>query len=267
MAMGFQDVTMTQKTQKAGQVNSVRRTFEIIEQLSKVGSKGAGVSELASDLDMPKSTTYRYLDTLRTAGYVVKHDDRYYIGLRFASLGIHAQNRRKAYRDAKPIVEDLASETGERAQFIVEEHGQLICVHWASGNRAVIGDMEVGKTRPIHVTSAGKAILSEMPQEQVDEIIAQLEFEPLTDNSITDPDEFRRELEIVREYGFSINDEEFITGLRSVGVPVVGPDGVIGAFTLSGPIRRLDYGYDSDKTPDILLGAANELELELASYP
>lgn len=244
-------------------VKTTETVFAILNALQDLD--GAGVTELATHLGLAKSTMHRHLSTLAQTGYVVKEDDMYHISLRFLNLGEYAKNRKQAYILAESKVSELAKETEERVQFIVEEHGQAIYVHRAIGARAVETDPGIGNEVPVHAIAAGKAILAHLPGKNVSRIIERHGLPTLTPNTITDTEELFDRLEMIREQGYSVNDQEHITGLKAVGVPIQEPDGtVIGAFSISGPAHRMKGAWFKEELPDLLLGTANELELNIA---
>jgi len=83
-------------------------------------------------------------------------------------------------------------------------------------------------------------------------------------NTITDPQTLYAELERVRERGYSVNKQENIEGLHAVSAPVMDTNGhVFGALSVSGPTHRMKGEWFEDELPDLLLGAANELELNI----
>lgn len=244
-------------------VKSVDKLFTILEAL--VALDGARVTELADHLGLSKSTIHGYLATMHRRGYVVKEGDEYRLGLRFLEMGDTVQNSRQCFRSAKPQVKQLAAQTDERANFIVEEHGKGIFVHRETGEHAVETDTHLGKRIYLHATGAGKAILAFMPDRDVDDVVARHGLVRRTENTITDRERLEEELAAVRERGYAFNDEEGTKGLRSVGVPVKGPDErVIGAISVSGPSHRLRGDYFREELPNLILGCVNELELRLA---
>jgi len=96
-------------------------------------------------------------------------------------------------------------------------------------------------------------------------VIERADFEPITEHTITDPGRLLEELETVRERGYSFNRQENLEGLHAVGVAVTGPEnGVVRALIVSGPTHRLDGDWLQDELPSLLLGTANELELNIA---
>lgn len=244
-------------------VQTVETALSVYEALKNLD--GAGVSTLAAELDLAKSTVHRHLNTLDQREWVVRRGDVYYPALGVLEFADYARNRRRGYRMAERKVADLAAETDERAQFLVEEHGKGIYVHRDRGQKAVQTDPGIGKSAPLHATAAGKAILANLPRRDVEEIIDWRGLPRLTENTITDPEALFEELARVRDRGYSLNDAEKLDGVRAVGAAVRQPSGaVVGALSISGPAHRLtDERFDGD-FPDLLRGVAQELELNIA---
>lgn len=243
-------------------VKAALTTFEILETLND--ADGLRLTELADELDMAKSTVHRYLQTLHAGEYVVKEDDEYYVSLRFLDFGWNARSRKEGYRMAKSKVAELAEATEERAQFIVEEHGKAVFVYREAGNHAVQTDPGIGKRIDLHATSAGKAIMAQWPDERVHEYVQRSGLPDVTSKTITDEQTLMAELEEVRESGYSVNREENIDGLHAAGVAVVAPDeSALGALSVSGPTNRMKGEWFEEELPDMLMGFANEIELNL----
>jgi len=243
-------------------MNSTKKLFRIVEELRE--RNGARVSELATSLDLPKSTIHRHLKTLEKLEYVMKAGDIYHVGSQFLYVGTAVHNRENAYAHIEPRIKELASETEERVQFMIEEHGYMVYVHRETGAHAVQTNTQLGKQMPIHATSGGKAILAEMTDEEVSDIIERRGLAKITENTITDEGEFFDELQEIRENGVSYNDQEYIDGLRSVSVPVVKPSGrPLGAIGISGPLNRFKDDIYRQELPDKLLGVVNEVELNM----
>ncbi|MFB6133651.1 MAG: IclR family transcriptional regulator [Halanaeroarchaeum sp.] len=225
---------------------------------------GMRLTDLADELDMAKSTIHRYLQTLLETEYLVQEGGEYHVGLRFLDLGEHARNRVEGYQLAKQKVGDLADETDERAQFIVEEHGKAVYLHRESGTHGVQTDPGIGKRIDLHCTAAGKAILSEWSDDDIRALVDTHGLPRRTENTITDLPTLMDQIESIRERGYAVNTQENIEGLRAIGVAVSSPQtGVIGAFSVSGPLNRMKGDWFDQELPDLLLGIANEIELNL----
>lgn len=243
-------------------VKAVETSLDIVEALRE--ADGARVSELADVLDISNSSVHRHLTTLREANYVTKEGDVYYLSLQFLELGEYVRNRKEIFRMAEPKVDEIAAETGERVQFVVEEHGYVRYVHLATGEHAVKTISGVGKRVRMHAVAAGKAILANLPESRAREIVDRRGLPAFTENTITDEERLFEELEEIRERGVSYSEGELVDGLNAVGVPVWCPgERVLGALTVAGPAHRIKGDVFRAEIPDFLLGAANELELKL----
>ena len=244
-------------------ITSVERTLNVIEFLRD--HEQAPLSTISSELGYTVSTTHRHLETLVERGYLVKETEGYRLSLQFLELGQFAQNWRPEYKLAQKKVRELAAETNERVQFMVEENGWAVYVHQQLGEHAVETDTYPGKRVPIHASAAGLAILSKLPTEATKEILDQRGLEACTPETITDRGTLYDELGEIDERGYSINDQGIVEGLRAIGAPILGPEKeVIGALSVSGPINRMRGDRFDDELPTLLLGATNELELKIA---
>lgn len=242
---------------------TVERAVEVIDAVESLD--GAGVTELAEHLDMARSTVHGYLSTLERNQYLVKEDDEYYVGLKLLRLGGYTSNRKPGYKFGMQKVKELARETGERAQFIVEEHGIGTYIHTETEDSAVRIDARIGKKAYLHASAAGKSIMAKLPEERLDEIIDRWGLPQLTENTITDRETLEEELAEASERGYSFNQDESVIGLRAVGVPVMDASGeVLGSLSISAPSNRMQGEYFTEELPRLLLGATNEVELNIA---
>ncbi|SEP24765.1 transcriptional regulator, IclR family [Halogranum amylolyticum] len=244
-------------------VQTAETLFDIV-QCVKSG-QGKTVTEVANELDYVKSTVHRHLHTLEELGYLVQRADGYHVGLRFLDLGVTARNSHTGYKLIREKVEEVAETTGERAQFFVEEHGEAVYLARSVGENAVRTDPGLGSRIPLYASSAGKAMLAKMPEPMLFDYIEQVEFEQLTPNTITDSEVLLAEIEKIQERGYSFNRQETLRGTHAVGVAVGDSNGgAIGAVSVTGPSHRLKGDRFENQLPDLLLGAANELELNIA---
>lgn len=231
--------------------------LSVVEVLRDEG--GAGVTAVADQLGVAKSTAHAHLQTLQDNRYVVKRDGDYHVGLRFLELGRAARQPWDEYTFIEEKVEELAAESQMRAQFLTAEHNEAVYVYRSTGRHSVPTDSRVGVRLPLHSVAAGKAMLAHFPQERVDAIVEQHGLPALTDRTVTDREELGAALERVRERGYAVNDGESWEGVQAVGAPVLTPDGrVFGGLSVSGSSHRVDPG----EFGDLVTGAANELELE-----
>lgn len=243
-------------------IGAAETAFEIVEGVREL--EGAGVTELAIHLDLPKSTVHNYLSTLTSAEYLVSEEGRYQIGTRFLQIGTHARNRQAVYPFAVPEVERLAEETGELANLLIEEHGRGVYLYRSTGDQAVQVDTQDGSRVYLHSTALGKAILAYSSSKQVDGIVDRHGLPAVTDQTITDEDRLHARLESIRDRGYAIDDEERLNGLRCIAAPILSiDDKVLAAISISGPTSRMRGDRFKEAIPELVLEAANVIQLNV----
>jgi DNA-binding IclR family transcriptional regulator len=223
-----------------------------------------GVTELASRLDIAKSTAHYHLNTLRKEGYVVKDGSKYRLSLRFLRIGELTRDRVSIYKTTTGEVEGLASETDELAILAVEEQGKGVYLHKAAGKNAIDIDAPIGRFAPLHNRAFGKVILAYLEESRVEEIVADHGLPKTSPKTITDREELFDELETVREQAFAVNQEESLEGIHGIAVPILDADGsVLGAISLAGPSKRLSVEKMTGEYADQLSQARNVIELSI----
>lgn len=244
-------------------IKGAEKTIRIVETLKEMD--GARVTALADELGLSKGTIHDYLSTLRGHDYVVKEGAEYDIGLGFFELGEYARDRLDIYHVAKPEVQELASETGELANLLYEEHGLGVYLYRARGEDAVTLDTHTGKRRYLHNTALGKAILANMSQERVETILSRHGLPKATERTTTDRDELYAELDKAHERGHAYCNQERVEGLQCVAVPLISrADGhILGAISVAGPTTRMTDERIQEEILEKLLRAANVIEINV----
>jgi DNA-binding IclR family transcriptional regulator len=251
---------MTSKGTKP--IGALVTTFDVLEALKTLD--GAGVTELAKHLEIPKSTVHSHLNTLEEYGYVTSVGDEYQLGLKLLNLGGYTRKRRELYQTAKPEIEEVGERTGEWANLLVEEHGRGIYLHVKKGDRAVELDVYPGKLVYLHSTALGKAILAHKPEEVVREIIERHGLPAVSDQTVTDETALFKRLEKIRKQGYAYDREERLQGLRCIAAPVIfDNDDVVGAVSVSGPIGRMKGDWFEEELPELVTNIANVIGINL----
>jgi IclR family acetate operon transcriptional repressor len=246
-------------------LQSVERSFEIIEYLRSGG--GATLSEAADDLGMAVSTAHIHLTTLVDTGYVVKDDDVYRCGFEFLQTGGQRRDGLALYQAAKPELDELRDETGEHTNVTVEERGYSVQLYKSENPHSIDDDASLGDHFYLHLTATGKAILAELPDERVAELLDQRGMPALTDETITDEDVLYDELAAIRDRGYSINNGEHFPGVCAIGTAIASdPDGAIGAISISGPRSRITTERIEDELAPALLNKKNIIELKIRQF-
>ncbi|THE64115.1 IclR family transcriptional regulator [Salinadaptatus halalkaliphilus] len=244
-------------------VKSADNLFGVLHAVHELD--GAGTTDVASRLDIAKSTAHDHLTTLVEHEFLIKDGSTYRVGLKCLYYGIQAKNRIELAQVAKPSLEQLADETGEIVWLLVEEYGKGVFIEKAKGERAVQPYGEVGKRVPLYDIASGKAILAHLPEKRVREICDQQQLSKHTENTLADIDDLLADLEATRERGYSLNDGETFEGFRAVGAPLVHDGELLGSIAVSGPENRFRGDRFRQELPEVVTGAANAIELSMAS--
>lgn len=244
-------------------IQAAQTTIRIINILKE--RNGARLTELAEELDYPKSSIHNYLSTLLQEGYVVKDDDDvYHAGLKFLEVGSVARQRRQIYEIAKPEVAELARDTGELANLLVEEYGEGVYIHREQGEDAVKVDSYTGQRVRLHNTALGKSILAHLPEVRVEQILDAHGLPADTESTITDRQTLYEQLDDIKERGVAFDDEERLRGLRCVAAPILTKhDTVVGAISVAGPASEFTGEWYHSYLPDRLRKSVNIIELNI----
>ncbi|WP_251329714.1 IclR family transcriptional regulator [Haloplanus pelagicus] len=223
-------------------------------------------SDVRAEFDLAKSTAHGYLATLEDLGLITKRDTRYRLGIEFLNFAKEARNREEEFRFVEPKVNELVAELGEGADFMVFENDQLVTLyHNVPNDRDP--NFQDGKLFDVHNSAGGKAVLAELPDDEINALLDERGLHRVTENTITDRDELFEGIERIRDRGYAVCDEEYMNGVRSVGAVVEYPDGsIFGALGVGGPTYRLTDERLSDEIPTTLLRVADELERELEEH-
>ncbi|MFB6108053.1 MAG: IclR family transcriptional regulator [Haloplanus sp.] len=255
---------------RARPVKTTLTSIRIVNEVKR--REGATLTDISDALGLAKSTVHNHLATLTDEGLLVADGQEYHIGLRFLEFGQHALHRRELYLPAKVQAHRLAEATNEEANFSVAENGFMYPIEYVMGdsdpNDPEIGSkfLKVGNKFHMHTSSSGKAVLAELPEEEVERIVDSHGLPAPTDNTITSREALFEELAATRERGYATNDEELQTGFRSIAAPISLPDGsVIGGLAVGGPAYRFELTSSFlSRFVELLQDAVDTVETEIA---
>lgn len=226
---------------------------------------GARVSEIAERMGKPKSTIHGHLATLKREQFVVQDGDFYSLGPELLRLGNHVRTRETGYVLARTFTERLFKETGLRSIFAVEMGGRAVFLHTVSGEKMGWAHEQLGNRLYLHDTAVGKAILAELPEQRIEQIVERWGLPGETANSITDRDALAAELSQIREQGYAVNRGENYEELYGIGVAATrNPGDVIGGFSVTGPAHAITGADREAELAGIVTDAVAEFELELS---
>lgn len=243
-------------------VTTVETALEILEFVKRC--QGATLTEITDSTEFAKSTVLRHLVTLEYSGLLARKGDEYRLGLRFLDYGIHVRDTNALYQVGRERANQLAEETDGKVWLTAVQHGQSVHLHEATGSYQLSTDVRVGQRRYLHQFATGKAILASLSDSEVEEVLTHHGLPARTRHTITNRDDLFDELKEIRERGYAFNREESTKGLHAVGASISGPDDKpIGGLSVSGPANTMRGEYFEQELPEILLGATNQIEVNL----
>jgi DNA-binding IclR family transcriptional regulator len=243
-------------------VEAVQTSCRILNAMRENGT--IGVTELSDRLDVSKAGIHSHLATLEENGLVVNEGGTYRISLFFLDFAEAAKNEIEFYDIIKGELDSLAEDTGEVAQFMVEEHGLGVYLYKAVGSSAVQTSSYVGNRKHLHCTALGKVILAYLDADRCREIIDQRGLPEQTENTITDIDILMSELDEIRDRGYAFDDEEVLKGLKCVAAPVRNKnDDLIGSISVSAPTSRVNEERFREELPQQVTHTANVIEIQI----
>ncbi len=255
---------MVENGQGRGQaaVQSVDRALTILEILAR--RREVGVTDIASELGVHKSTAFRLVVVLEDHGLVEQTTERgkYRLGFGVVRLAGSAAAQLDLAQESQAACEELVAAVGETANVAILDEGWATNISEVRGEAAVVSQSWVGRRTPLHATSSGKVLLAFQPKDDRERVLAQ-PLEQFTTQTIVEPDLLRVELAQIRERGWASTCEELEVGLNAVAAPIRGADGtVVAAVSVSGPSYRLGPHYFAEVS-DYVQAAATQIGLRL----
>ena len=219
-------------------MNNVLTVLDVLEAVSI--QQPVGVSELARSMGLPKSTVQRSLETLRAAGWLQRSaTGAWSLTLKPAAVGQRAGNEWSLRDAAQPVMVGLRHETGETVRLWLRDGNDAVLIETIESAKTVRAIAPVGSRVGLHASSAGKAILATLADDELDHFLAG-ELHAYTDRTIVEPTQLRRALEEVRTRGYAQSNSEANIDVGGVAAPILSPDKrPIAAIGVVLPMHRL----------------------------
>jgi DNA-binding IclR family transcriptional regulator len=244
-------------------VQVVDRALAALDVLANRSSE-CSLAEMCIALGLHKSTVHRLMMVLEQHRLVDKSPEtgRYRLGLKLFEFGSKAVAALDPRRHARPYLDRLQRELAETVFFCILDDGQVFYLDKVESQQSIRTACTVGSRAPAYCTAVGKAMLAELPDAEVNDIVRRWGLKAITANTITTAAALRAELRAVRSRGYAIDNEEKEEGLRCISAAVRGHSGkLFAAISVSGPAFRITKG----RIPEIgqvVMRAANDLSVE-----
>ena len=232
----------------SGGVQSVGRAFEILEVIAAQGGE-LSLSEIAASVGLPAPSAHRLLRTLVALGYLRQETSRRYaLAPRLIRLGESGAKQFGAW--GYPVLTELMEAVGESANMAILDGSNAIYVAQVAGRHSMRMFTEVGRRVPLHATGVGKALLAQLPDEEIVRILDLAGMPTVTPHTITDAAVLLQDVRASRIRGYTIDDGEQEVGVSCVAVTVPNAPTPT-AISISAPTPRM--------TPDVVREAATAL--------
>ncbi|MDX6231154.1 MAG: hypothetical protein QOH68_102 [Nocardioidaceae bacterium] len=221
-------------------VQSVDRAVSILEMLAHDGE--SGVTKIADELGVHKSTAFRLIATLEQRGLVEQDLERgkYRLGVGILRLAGATTARLDVVQETRPLARALAAETGETVNIAVRSEGAALYLDQIAGTSSLQSHNWVGQRIPLHATANGKVLLCGLTSEQIMTEVGQ-RLRAYTPTTITSIKKLLVDIDAVREAGYAVVADELEMGLTAIAAPLHNAHGdVIASLSVSGPTFRFD---------------------------
>ena len=223
-------------------INSILRASNILKCFQGIQTHFK-ISEIARQLELDRSTTYRILLSLEKCGLVEKDQKtgEYSLGLSAFEIGNTYLRRMDFIKISKPIMTELALKVQETVHLAVLSDTEIVYVDKIDSPRTLGVMSKIGQRAPVYCTALGKALLAHLPEEERPRVINEIHLKPFTSHTITSKKQLIVELKEVRRRGYSRDRREIEEDVECLAAPIFNHLGnAVAALSISGPQRKIN---------------------------
>jgi DNA-binding IclR family transcriptional regulator len=223
------------------------------------------LAELAARTGIPRATAFRLLSTLEQSGFLQKIHGAYQLGIKCFVLGNIVAGGLDLRETAHPHLVALRDATRETTQIAILDHWQVVYLE------RMLSPLPVGFMRaragailPAYCTGLGKALLAFASEQDVEAWAATQKFTAITPRTITNARRLLKDLRLVRERGYALDEEEREKGVCCIAAPVRNHTGdVVAAISVAGPTQRMPKALVDSDVASAVVAAANAISIDL----
>ncbi len=251
-------------TQRADHhVQSLERGLSVITAFGP-DSPQMTLSDVGRATGLTRAAARRFLLTLVDLGYVRTDGKLFELTPKVLDLGYAYLSSISLPGVAEPHLERLVGETHESSSMSVLDGRDIVYVARVPTSRIMTVAINVGTRFPAYATSMGRVLLAGLPEDKLEEQLAGVHLDPLTERTVSSTEALRSLIAEVRRQGYALVDQELEAGLRSLAVPVHDKRGrVIAAVNISSHVTRLTREKATREFLPLLLDAARRIEQDL----
>lgn len=221
-------------------VKAVEKAFRVLDTFDG-GNSRQSLTQIAERAGLDRSAAQRFTHTLAKLGYLSKDPRTKFYELTAKTLSLAYEYTRSSpvVLRAHPYLSHVNRTTGETVSLTVLEGAEIIYLSRYLSPNVLDTDVTIGCRLPAFCTSGGLAILSALPDDKVEQVLARSDLRPFTAKTVYEPEKVWQKIRETRARGFSLVDEQLYTGDISIGAPIVSADGqVLAAVSLSASCFR-----------------------------
>jgi DNA-binding IclR family transcriptional regulator len=222
-------------------VPSIERALSVLQCLGH-SNRGFSISEIGRRLKIPKSSAHLILTTLERRGFLQKNTQtgRYHFGLQLVSLSRSALENLDLREEAIPFLRCLMQESGLTVHMAVLERNEAVIIEKIEAPGLVRLASWIGRRLDVNCTGVGKVLIAFLPNDELDYLLRTKVFARHNSRTIISKSALRRELTLVRQLGYALDNEEDEPGLRCIGAPVFDGNGkVVAAISVAGTTSQI----------------------------
>jgi DNA-binding IclR family transcriptional regulator len=227
-------------TSKDGQIPTNLRLLIILEEVARLGVS-VKPTDLIESMGLPKPTIHRLLQTAEAEGFLQRDIDgrSYGPGDRLRALAVNTMSSERVRTARLAIMKSAAEEIGETINLATPDREGMTYLDRVETKWPLRIQLPRGTQVPFHCTASGKMYLSSLKSTTLNSVLNSKPLEKLTEQTISDPEVLRRELAEIRKQGFSQDNEEFMTGMAAIAVPILDPqDRLLATLSVHAPVTR-----------------------------
>ncbi|GKU81993.1 IclR family transcriptional regulator [Niallia sp. NCCP-28] len=223
-------------------IQSVERSLRILDLFNEHTTE-LKITEISDKMGLHKSTVHSLLKTLQESRYIDQNPEngKYKLGMKLVERGNLVISTMDIRNIAKKYLQTLSIKTGQTSHLGILDGNAGVYIDKEEGEKALIRYSRIGRRIPLHSTAIGKVLLSFQNSEKIAQLLDGYLYTQSTNKTILNEEDFRIELERVRENGIAIDNEENEKGVRCIAVPIINQKNqVIAAVSISTLISNVD---------------------------
>ena len=247
-------------------VDAAAKALELLSVFSFRESR-LSLADLASRTGIPRATAFRLLSTLEQSGFLDKVHGAYQLGIKCFVLGNIVAGGLDLRETARPHLAALRETTRETTQIAILDHWQVVYLE------RMLSSMSVGYMRsragailPAYCTGLGKTLLAFRPEADVQAWAATQKFAALTPRTITSAKRLLKDLTVIRERGYGLDEEEREKSVSCIAAPITNHNGdVVAAISVAGPTERMPRTLVGSEMAAAVVAAARAISIDLGA--